>query len=181
MAILSTLGLIATSNNSKVISYATSISGPETNLTNSEPRARFLVHVHVNALGPDNSDSTQNAFAGLTGKITPSEAFDGGSPSVDVGLTDHDNRRIDVPIVSAISEFQMSRQLSFTGKCWPPNDASAPCETQFDVVVGRSDWGAKGGALLVDWQLDFNASAGKQHGPDEGPVAPPWTIEVTLQ
>ncbi len=179
MVVVSTLALIATTDDSTTVSFATSIDGPQANLTADTPTARYLVHVHVNALGLDNSDSTQYVYASVTGKITPSQAFDGGSPFVAVRLSDHDDFRIDEPVVSAVTDFNMGRQLRFTGKCLPPTDASAPCDAEFDVSLQRSDFGAQSGALLVDWQVDFNAQANKGQGPNEGPVVPPWTIDVT--
>ncbi|MET0791939.1 MAG: hypothetical protein ABW061_10495 [Polyangiaceae bacterium] len=175
MIIASTAGLIATEDvKEPQFRFATSISGAQAQLTSEAPSKRFLVHVNVNALGPEGSDTSHSAIVSLHGKITTSDADSPGSPFVEVQLGG-------ASALSSITEFNTSQSLAFTGDCAQPSATASPCEAHFEVALTRADAGARSGVVLVDWNLDFSSSANKRGGYSEGPSAPPWSIDVSPQ
>ncbi len=82
--------------------------------------------------------------------------------------------------LNVATSFTTSQQLAFSGNCDVP-DESSPCEAELYVNFGRTDGGAAGGTLGVEWSIAFEATAEKSDEPNRGPLELPWEIEVVPQ
>jgi len=179
MVLASSIGLLATSDvRGPQFQFQTTIDGPSATLSQAAPSARFLVTIHVDALGPAHSDTTTRANAQVRGSIIATEAPTGASPFVEAQVTGRANAGS--PPLSALTQFDLGQPLSFSGDCANPSPLT-PCQAAFVLELTRDDGGTRGGVLRVDWAVTFEGSAKKDSGTDEGPSPPPWTIEVSAQ
>ncbi|MEO6601243.1 MAG: hypothetical protein ABIQ16_15295 [Polyangiaceae bacterium] len=169
MVAASSLALVATSNEQPPqLEWKTSIAGPQASLTADAPNATFLVHVKVNSLGPNDSNSALNARAKIYGRIAGNEAMGTGRPFVAVQLEGTE-------ALSALTEFSTGQALLFTGNCAQPSSGPPSCEAHFQLSLSRADGGQRGGTVLVDWSVDFDSSSPSR---EAAQALPPWTIDV---
>ena len=202
MIVASAAALLATSDpdESWVYIFKTSSDGPHATLSVSAPQARYLVRARVTALGPEQVDTTESGRATVHGTITSNTnatgdggasnsgmgdggasnggASNGASPFVRVSFGSSAQAS---DSVSALSSFQLSRPLQFTGNCAQP-DRDSPCqaELELDLDLLRTSALPADGSLSIDWSVDFESRAFKskdESGKDETLEAP-WTVEI---
>jgi hypothetical protein len=152
------------------------IEGGSVELTDAAPTATFLVTIVVNDLGPSGVSTVNGAFARITGAVTKSKDKLTGTDSVTVDLSSPEAAGSTLQATSAIN---MTQTLQFTGDCNDPKQGT--CRARFAVNLARSDAGAGGGALGVDWTFDV-VSSGQLPATTGSTVPaqdPPWTVEVT--
>src|SRR3954452_19279037 len=87
MIVASAGALLATSAiEQPVYSFEKSSDGPSAMLSLSEPRARYLLRLRVNARGPEQVDTTESARATVHGTIVSSASANAGaSADADAG------------------------------------------------------------------------------------------------
>jgi hypothetical protein len=112
-------------------------------------------------------------LASLRGEIAASGVDEAGTL---VKVTVHGNGK-QPNVLSVARSFETWRELAFTGRC-DRIDASSPCVAELPISFERTDNGAAGGTLSIDWSLDFESSVRKEGEPDVGPLEAPWEIEV---
>ncbi len=173
--VVTAFGLLATSDVSYGYTFAKHVDAPGFELGRDTPRASFLVRARATGLGPERTQTTANALAGVQGHIT-STGVDGKIGAlVNVALdggADGGGSELNV-----VSDFRAGQAVRFSGDCETFSDAS-PCEAEFQVHFERTDQGAAGGSMSIEWWLDFETSIEKSDEPDEGPIELPWIVEV---
>jgi hypothetical protein len=85
-----------------------------------------------------------------------------------------------MPQVQASDRYSQTAVLPFSGNCDDPTQGQA-CRAQLALEIARSDDGAAGGALHVEWHFRVASSGSVPSANSEmrGPSDPPWRIEVT--
>jgi hypothetical protein len=82
--------------------------------------------------------------------------------------------------VSALTSFQLSRPLHFSGNCAAP-DRGAPCQAELELELDLEQPSAlpAEGSLSIDWSVDFESRAFKpKTGGSDELIAAPWTIQI---
>jgi hypothetical protein len=80
--------------------------------------------------------------------------------------------------VSALTSFQVSRSLWFTGNCTEP-DRGTPCqaELELDLNLEQPDALLADDSVSIDWSVAFEARAFAS-GDRNTPIEAPWTVEI---
>jgi hypothetical protein len=179
MIIASVAALLATSDPEKPRhSFATSVVGPQAELTSAAPNVTYRITVIATALAPEGGDTSQYAQVKVHGSIATPLAPTDSQPFVTVKLGNPADAGTST--LQALTSFDVSSDLQFFGSCAHP-DVGAPCQAQVLLTLARDDAGASGGSLGVAWTASFDTFTTKESGPDVGPTAPPWTIDVVAQ
>jgi len=186
----SAIALLATSDPDKhaIYSFETSSDGPRVALSASEPQARYLLRARVIALGPDRVDTTESPLATVHGSISSDQGTggtDGGAGGTDGGASPFVRVRLGTSAqasntVSALTSFQLSRPLHFSGNCAAP-DRGAPCQAELELELDLEQPSAlpAEGSLSIDWSVDFESRAFKpKTGGSDELIAAPWTIQI---
>jgi hypothetical protein len=154
---------------------ASQVAGPTAELTGTTPARRFRLRARARDLAPNGMPTTSSVYVVLSGTI----ARGGDAPSapvfVSVSWSDGTSASADGS-VSAVTEFSLSRQLAFRGACGAP--ATAACEAQAIIDFERTDLGAAGGSVRVEWALSLRASVHKDDEPSVE-LTPPWDLDLT--
>lgn len=154
------------------------IEGASVDLTADQPRATFYINIQADELGPEGAVSTNGAGATLRAAIEDSGFGAGNSPPYlmfklsSVGMSGTQTQALD--------QYTQLTPLAFNGNCQKPTEGDA-CNTSLALEISRTDDGAKGGSVHVDWKFDVNATAFVPNATENttvGPSDPPWTIEV---
>jgi hypothetical protein len=192
MIAASASALLATSDPDKhaIFSFETTSDGPRATLSASEPQARYLVRARVTALGPDRVDTTESALATVHGFITSNVGSIGADSGAGAGATaDGASPFVRVRFgtsaqasdtVSALTSFQLSRPLHFTGNCAAP-DQGTPCQAEIELDLDLEQPSAlpANGSLSIDWSVDFESRGFKPTaGGSDQTIPAPWTLEI---
>jgi len=152
------------------------MDGPPVELTADAPRSSFLIRARAVALGPEGSSTTNMALAQISGHIS-SSGLDSAGALVSVSVNHGTDAGEELNVATG---FDTSRQLTFSGSCEELDDSS-PCIAELRVIFERTDAGAAGGLLSVDWSLGFEATTPKANEPSQGPLELPWEVEVMAE
>jgi len=182
MIIASAAALLATSDPNSYHRYIfeAASDGQRTTLTQSAPHARYLLRVRATALGPEEVDTTSGASATAHGTISTSA--EGVSPFVRVrfGASGQASNTVSSDAVSALTTFQLSRPLRFTGNCSEP-DQGTPCQAELDLSLELEQPSSlpADASVSIEWSVDLESTVSKvaEKDSDES-LAAPWTIEL---
>ena len=200
MIVASAGALLATSDvEHPTYNFEVSSEGPRATLSASAPQTHYLVRARVTALGPKDVDTTESALAKVHGTISASASapgndagagptsagasgtVDGASPFVQVrfGAEGQGSNA-----VTALTSFQLSRPLQFTGNCAQPEQGT-PCQAELELDFALTQLNAlpADSTLSIAWSVDFEARAfkPKDAGNADERLAAPWTIELVQQ
>jgi hypothetical protein len=154
------------------------IDGGSVDLTAEQPRVTYYINIQANALGPDGVVTTGNASATLEGTVTNSGLSAGmATPYASFRISSSSGL---LPQVQTSDHYSQGAVLTFSGDCNDPTQGQA-CRAQLALEIARSDDGAAGGALHVEWHFSVVSSGSVPSANSEthGPSVPPWLIEVT--
>jgi len=197
MLLASAGALLATSDvEHPVYRFEKSSDGPRAVLSVSQPNARFLLRVRVDALGPEQVDTRESALATVHGTIassTDTNAGAGGGPSASAGAGTDAGSGGTSPFVSvrfgeseqasdaiaALTSFNLARPLHFSGDCAKP-DQGAACQAELELDFDLTSPSALKAdeSLSIEWSVDFEARAFKPNGGSDVTSEAPWTIEI---
>ncbi len=185
MIVASAGALLATSDPDDAraqYSFEKSSAGPASTLSANKPQARYLVRVHVTGLGPEDTDTTESALATVHGTIVASAnaTVDSSSPFVAASFGSSAQSG---DAISALSSFQLSRPLRFTGNCQTPAEGT-PCEAEstLEFDIERPSALSAEGSVSVTWTVDFASRAFKPSSGGSGvAIELPWTLEIVEQ
>ncbi len=190
--IASSAALLGTTDDSPQPTFTTctferkGVDGGFVELTRDAPRATVFVTITANALGPSSVESTASANATLDGNVTSSDlAADAALPFLSFKISSPDAP--DLTERQLIDHFIQHQPLKFIGNCSKPTEGAA-CRARFQIELGRTDDGAAGGVVRLDWFFDLVSTGqietgveGKDHNRTLGPFDPPWTVDVSQQ
>ena len=170
LAVLATgLALIATSPPPTYEDvYEREVAGPSVELSASKPRARFVITVRTTEQAPVVGNALASVYGTLTGSPTASfvQVQFGGDPPGSVANE-----------LNALTGFQLSRSLAFTGNC-QQFDTASPCEATLELNFERAAGAEPNAVTRVDWSIALESRVAKDDGPSENSLPLPWAVEI---
>jgi hypothetical protein len=170
LAVLATgLALIATSPPPTYEDvYEREVDGPSVELSASKPRARFVITVRTTEQAPVVGSALAAVHGTLRGSPTGSfvQVEFSGDPA---GSAPNE--------LNALTGFQLSRSLAFSGSC-QQFDAASPCETMLELSFERAANTEPTAVTRIDWSVAFESRVGKDDGPSENSLALLWDVEI---
>jgi len=156
------------------------IDGGSVDLTADQPRVTYYINIQATALGPDGVVTTGNASATFDGTVTNSGLNAAAAAPASYAAFRLSSSSGVLPQVQATDRYSQSAVLIFSGNCNDPTQGQA-CRAQLALEIARSDDGADGGTVHVEWHLSVASSGSVPSANNEmrGPSDPPWRIEVT--
>jgi hypothetical protein len=148
--------------------YEREVTGPSVELSASKPRARFVITVRTTEQAPVVGDALATVYGTLTGSPTASfvEVQFSGDPA---GSAANE--------LSALTGFQLSRSLAFTGNC-QQFDSASPCETTLELNFERAAGAEPTAVTRIDWSLALESRIAKDDGPSKNSLALPWAVGI---
>jgi hypothetical protein len=148
--------------------YQREVIGPSVELSASRPRAHFVITVRTTEQAPVVGGSLASVYGTLTG--SPAASFVqvqfGGDPPGSVANE-----------IKALTGFQLSRSLAFTGNC-QQYDTASPCETTLELTFERSAGADPTAVTRIDWRIAFESRVSKDEGPNENSLPLLWAVEI---
>lgn len=181
MLVACSLSLLATSyddddDDGGSVAFTRTSTAPACTLDAETPACRFLVTIRHEVPDPGEPFFTFLASATTRGTIAAS-GVTGDAPFVAVRVASDDQPGVNE--LNALTQFSVDRALAFFGGCQPAS-ANTPCIAEFEVSFSRSDSGARGGIVQVNWELGLEARSQSEVEPNAG-GALPWTVEYVSQ
>lgn len=154
------------------------IDGGSIDLTQAAPSATFYVNIRADELGPDGVVTTSNATATIDALITNS-GFSGEAVAPFVHFSLRALGTGGILQQQSLDHFNGATQFAFAGNCGKPTEGAA-CSASFALEISRLDEGASDGTVHVEWSFDLSSSAELPSlvAGVQGPLDPPWTVEV---
>ncbi len=171
--LVSSLALVATTAPPSYDYQLTkTVDGPEALLTSDAPNVRYRVSIRATGRAPNGRSTTAGASGVVTGTIAMAGITDAPFVAASVsrdGVTPEGE-------LSALTSFTLATPLTFGGECKKPSETS-PCTATFFVDFARDDGGDRGGSVVIDWKLSFDAEIEKDGEPSKRGTLP-WTVEI---